>query len=473
MQIRTTRTDVIWNYAGTIVSAFSSFLLLPFLIFFLNSSELGLWYVYLAIGNLVMLFEFGFTPTFSRNFTFCWSGATELTREGCIRNDCCDGVDAELMAHLIAVCKTVYRRVALIGLVVLLIPGTVYIASIVDGLDITQVFLSWFIFSSAVLLNLYFLWYASALRGIGAIAADNQIMIAAKAIQLLLSIILLFAGYGLIGVALGFLGNALVYRILGSRKFWHDDQIKILNLQSVVVEKNRAKELFKVVSYNAFKDGGVMIANYASTQASSLLCSTFLGLAQAGAFSIALQFATAIGNMARAYMTSCNPMIQSAYRRGDKFLVRKTFSNCVALYVVVSIALYIAVLLLIYPLLNLFKPDSNFDPLIFSGVMAYMFLFNWFSLFGALLSDMNTIPYVNSYVAAAILGVLLSSLLTAFSQMGAWGLILGLALPQCVYNVWKWPRFASEKIDSTPICLLATGLKNSLNLFVIHKKEHR
>lgn len=473
MQIKTTRNDVLWNYAGTVVSMVGNFAILPFLIYFLSGEELGLWYVYLAVGNLVMLFEFGFSPTFSRNFAFCWGGATELTREGCVRSDDNSEVNPQLMAYLISTCRMVYRRVSLIALVLLALPGTLFVLSVTGGLDSVEVLVSWAIYSFAVLLNLYFLWYAAALRGIGSVAADNQVMIAARLTQVLMVVALLFAGVGLIGASIGFLSNAAVYRFLGGRKFWHDERIKHFDLKSVHIEKARRRRLYKTISYNAYRDGGVQLANYASTQVSSLICSSFLGLEQAGAFSIALQFATAIGNMSQALMTSCRPMLQSAFQRGDKPLVQRTLGSCAAVYVGLFVIMSLAVLVLIYPLLNIFKPDSNFDPAIYCGVCVYMFLFDWCALFASMLANMNTIPYMKAYVISAVAGIALSILLVNISDSGAWGLILGLAIPQCVYNVWKWPMFTAEKIDTSPIALLNKGVSICCNKIKAYFQKHR
>lgn len=462
MQIKTSKRDVLWNYAGTIVSMGGNFLILPFLVFFLTGAELGLWYVYIAVGNLVMLFEFGFSPTFSRNFAFCWTGARELIREECIRSEGDQKADPGLMAHLIAACRMVYRRVALVALVILIVPGTLYVLNVAGGLGRTEVLVSWTIFASGVLLNIYFLWYAAALRGIGLVAADNQVTIAARLAQVVLSVILLFFGFGLIGASIGFFANALVYRLIGNWKFWHNSQVEALNLKSVLVDEGRRNRIYKTISYNAFKDGGVQLANYASTQACSLICSSFLGLEQAGAFSIALQFATAIGNLSQALMTSCRPMLQSAYQRGDELLVRRTFGTCVAVYVGLFAVMFIGVLLIAYPLLNIFKPGANFDPLVYFGVSLYMFLFDWCALFASMLANTNTIPYVRAYVISAVAGVALSIGLVNIPGLEAWGLILGSALPQCAYNVWKWPCVAASKVSSTSMSLLRIGIDECL-----------
>lgn len=465
MIIRVTRKDVLWNYLGTFFSMFGNFLLLPFLVRYLTGSELGLWYVYIAVGNLVMLFEFGFNPTFARNFAFCWSGAKELTKEGCVRSDD-DEVDPSLLAHLLAACRMVYRRITAVALVALVAPGTLYVLSVTGGLDRLDVLVSWCIYGAGVLLNLYYLYYAAMLRGIGSIAADNQIKITARLTQLVVTALLLYCGFGLVGATAGFLANSLIYRVLGYRKFWRNRDISKLNIGSIEISSKRKRELYQTISFNAYRDGAVQVANYASTQASSLICSSFLGLEQAGVFSIALQFATAIGNTALSYMNSFRPMMQSEYQRGDLASLRKALGRCMAVYVLLFFAMTVAVTALAYPLLNLFSPETSFDVYVFMGVSAYMLLFDWCALFSSMLCNMNSIPYVKAYVLSASAGIVLSIVLVTVMDLGAWGLVFGLAVPQAAYNNWKWPLEAARKLNTTVRSLLLEGMRS----FIPNKK---
>ena len=465
MIIRVTRKDVLWNYLGTIFSMFGNFLLLPFLVRCLTGSELGLWYVYIAVGNLVMLFEFGFNPTFARNFAFCWSGAKELTKEGCVRSDD-DEVDLSLLAHLLAACRMVYRRITAIALVVLAVPGTLYVISVTSGLDRLDVLASWCIYGVGVLLNLYYLYYAAMLRGIGCIAADNQIKITARLSQLVVTALLLYCGFGLVGATVGFLANSLIYRVLGYRKFWCNRDISRLNIGSIEINSKKKREIYQTISFNAYRDGAVQVANYASTQASSLICSSFLGLEQAGIFSIALQFATAIGNTAISYINSYRPMMQSEYQRGDFASLRKALGRCTVVYVVLFFAMAVAVTVLAYPLLNLFSPETSFDIYVFMGVSVYMFLFDWCALFSSMLCNMNSIPYVRAYVLSAGAGIVLSMALVTVTDLGAWGLVFGLAVPQAAYNNWKWPLEAARKLNTTVRALLLEGMRS----FILNMK---
>ena len=81
MKINITKRDIIWSYIGTILSMGSNFLMLPMIIFYMNDSMVGLWYVFASIGTIATLFDFGFSVTFARNITYCWSGANKLKKE--------------------------------------------------------------------------------------------------------------------------------------------------------------------------------------------------------------------------------------------------------------------------------------------------------------------------------------------------------------------------------------------------------
>lgn len=106
--INTRKSDIVWNYIGTIVSMASGFVLLPLLMHFLSSSELGLWYVYVALSNFAMLFEFGFNPTFARNIVYVISGAQHLSIEGCDIKSVQEGIDWHLLNTVIKASKVIY-----------------------------------------------------------------------------------------------------------------------------------------------------------------------------------------------------------------------------------------------------------------------------------------------------------------------------------------------------------------------------
>ena len=187
MAIVTTKRDVIWNYAGTITSMASGFLLLPLLLAFLSPDELGLWYAFVAVSNLAQLFEFGFSPTFARNIVYCMSGARRLSKTGCDFSSVREGVDWHLLKTLFRASRAIYALIAAIVLALLVSVGTLYVSTITAGLEGMGHWVSWAIFCAAIFLNLYYLCYITFLRGVGDVAGENRAKTFAKLIQLGLS----------------------------------------------------------------------------------------------------------------------------------------------------------------------------------------------------------------------------------------------------------------------------------------------
>lgn len=463
MKIEASKKDVAWNAVGTAVSMSSNFLLLPFLIRFLSPDELGLWYAYLAIGGLVTLFEFGFSPTFSRSVSYLWSGARGLKSEGCDASSC-DIVDREQLACLLGVCKDVYRRIFLIALVTVGFFGTGYVAFIsFSVVPIRLMLVSWLLFASSSLVNLYYLYYSALLRGIGKIGSDNKIKVTARALQLVVSAVFLVAGLGLPGVSLGYFAYVVVFRVASSRAFWRDELIRKMDLLSIVPSKEAKEEMRSTVSHNALRDGVVQVSNYAATQASTILSSLLLGLQEMAYYSISLQFATAVGTLSLSCISALRPAIQSAYQRRELREIQVITGRGSVFYLLCYAFCTIVIFVGVYPLLPLLKPGSLFDPWVYGGVALYMFLFDWHSLFASVLASFNRIPYMWAYVVSSLAGLLCALVFVSLFNWGIWGLIGGLALPQLLYNNWRWPMVTARHLGTTVGSLVAAGLEYWLN----------
>ena len=118
----------------------------------------------------------------------------------------------------------------------------------------------------------------------------------------------------LVGMTFGVLVGAVLLRaaaVLMTRR--HREIEDGRRSDTVAVEALAIKEIFLTIFHVAWRDGLVQLALYASTQATSILSSLFLGLAETGMYSILLQFSNAIYSFASAYPNSFFPAMQSAY----------------------------------------------------------------------------------------------------------------------------------------------------------------
>lgn len=448
--ITTRKADIVWNYLGTIVSMLSGFVLLPLLMLYLTDEELGLWYVYLALSNFALLFEFGFSPTFARNIVYVVSGARRLTVKGCDVDSVESGIDWHLLNTVICASKVIYAIIAFVVTILLVTAGSFYVAHVAKGVDSIVVWGSWPLFCASVFLNLYFLWSITVLRGYGDIAGEKKALVISRVSQLVVSAVLLFAGFGLIGAAIGYLTNAVLLRataMLMTRK--HGEIERGRRSDDVPVSASAIKDIFLTIIHVAWRDGLVQLALYASTQASSILSSLFLGLTETGSYSILLQFSTAIYSFASAYPNSFFPAMQSAYAEGNVGMQRHYVCTGIVGYWALSILGTVGVCAVLLPILPMIKPDISFDLELFMLMCLYLGLLNQHSIFCNYIVGMNEVPYMKGYVFAAVLGTGISCLLCGIFRFGAWGIILGQTVSQLLYNNWKWPVYLCNKIGFT------------------------
>ena len=81
MSIDIKKSDVAWNVAASVMRLASGFIMLPIIINRLSAEDVGLWTtVFIALNSSIILLDFGFFTTFSRNITYIFSGAKELQR---------------------------------------------------------------------------------------------------------------------------------------------------------------------------------------------------------------------------------------------------------------------------------------------------------------------------------------------------------------------------------------------------------
>ena len=460
VRIKATKADVIWGYCGTILSMASGFILLPMLLFFLSGEELGLWYVFVAISNLTLLFEFGFNPAFSRNIVYCLSGARSIAKLGVSESPVRDDVDWSLLKSIMDASRLLYAILAFVALLVTATIGTLYVWTITQDMVGTSHWIAWGVFCLAIFFNLYYYYFLTFLRGYGDVAGENKAKTVARIIQLAVSAALLFAGFGLVGAALGYLSFGLALRFC-SRCFIkrHVDIESELKKLPRRMDLSQVKQVLLSVSYVAWRDGVVQICCFASTQAMSIICSLFLGLEATGQYSILLQLSTAVYNLSSVFIRSFYPSFQSSYVSGDVPACRAIVGKGIVVYALLFIAGTVLALLIAFPLVPFFKPGVTLDAPTYIFLSVYLFLWNQHSIFCNLIVSMNRIPHMVPYLVAAVMGAALSAVFTSCFEWGLFGLIGGQMLSQVVYNNWKWPLYVARELKCSYISFFSEGFR--------------
>lgn len=447
MKIRLSKMDVIWSYVGTIMTMGANLLILPFLMYFLDEEMLGLWYVFASIGAIATLFDMGFSVTFARNITYCWSGAKTLKKENV---EFIDGSepDFRLMKQVLVTCKIIYGILGGIAFLLLVSLGTVYIRHISKDIHSSVPTIAWIIYAFAAFLNLYYGYFAAFLRGVGAVDRANKNTVYARLAQILLTVILLVSGTGLIGASIGYLVYGTVFRLLGKYHFYKYENIgDSLEKIREKPEKDQIKSLFFVVWHNAWRDGVISIANYFCNQASTVICSMYLTLPEVGVYSIGVQIAQAIAQISGTLYTAYQPSLQSAYISSDTVKMKKSMSVIVMTFIYLFLIGMIGVIIIGLPILRIIKPSTVVSVPVLIGLCVYQFMLKFRNCYTSYFSCTNRILYVGGFISSAIICVVLSFAFIGPLNWGIWGLIGAQILSQLIYNIWKWPSLAHREMN--------------------------
>ena len=439
MKIQLSKKDVLFSYLGTVVSLLSNIVLIPVIVFFLDKDKIGLWYLFASIGTFATLFDCGFNVTFSRNITYCWNGAEELKKSGAIFISENKNVNYYLFNTVLNACRRIYLYISLIALFFLLVIGTFYIVWISRNLNGYSHIVAWIIYSTAVCSNLYFGYFSSFLRGIGAISHINIDTIVSRLVQLTCTIIFLALGMDLIGACLAYLLYGLVFRILARYSFF---SYKNIGKKLGSIEKSKKLEenkIIKIIWSNAWKEGVIALSHFGCTQITVIICSIFLSLSETGIYSLSVQLAMAVAMISATLYGAYHPQLQSAYITDQKDETKRIMSIVVLSNIILFFIGTVGILTVGLPILRLLKPEINLQVGVQAGLCFYYLLLNIRNCYTSYFSCTNRLIYYKAFIVSSMTCTILSCLSLAYSDLGLYGLIYSQIISQILFNVWYWP----------------------------------
>lgn len=436
--INISKRDVIWGYIATFFQMASGLVTLPFILHFLSKEEVGLNYILLTVGAMVSLFDFGFTPQFSRNFSYIFSGAKDLAKEG-LQEEVGEETDYRLLNILIDVAKRVYSRISLIVLVLMISAGTIYISHVTEGFSLVRHSMAiWVIYSLSTFFNLYYTYYSSLLVGKGLVMESKKAMIASRLTYIILVVGFIYAGLGLLGVALANLISPFVLRFMAYRYFYNPEMKE--RLAGYKSSQEEISHYFGIIWYNARKIGLVMVGSYGINRFGLFLAGLFLSLEEVGSYGLMTQLVNVTVSLAANYYYVSEPQFALYKVRGEKENLLRRFALTANVFYVVFI---IGTLFLIFccpPLLELIKSQSVLPgwPVLLAYSVVILLEQNH-SLFAGIIVVGNEVPYVKPALLSGLAIAVLSFFSLRFTNWGIMGLVLVQGVCQLAYNNWKWP----------------------------------
>lgn len=447
MQINLNKKDAIWSFIGTLMTMGINFLILPFVLYFLDENEIGLYYIFSSLSNIVVMLDFGFSPSIARSMAYAWCGAKRLSKNDLILEKKLKP-NYELMKCLIHTCKRIYCVIAIVALIGCSTLGTYYIYILIENYSQPLYYVAWCIYALAIVLNLLVGYYSVFLRGVGDVAGINKVTVISRILQLGLSVFCLNLGFGIVGIATSYLLYGLCFRLMAKKRFY---QYKDIGKKLMATSCNNSEytnyNILKAIWPNTWRDGVVTVSNYLVNQSATIIASLYFSLYETGIYSLCVQVMSAISQISGTLYTAYQPTLQSAFVNDDKEKQRNCMSIIIFSYITLFIAGSILFILIGRPIIAILQPSYTLDIQLIIMAGIYQFILKYRNSYCSYISTTNRLMYAGPFFYSAIINIILSVVLVGGLDQGIYGLLLVQIASQVIYNAWKWPVLVHKELE--------------------------
>ncbi len=453
--LQITKRDVLWNYVGYTLRFFFGILIVPVLTYFLDSRELGVWYVFLSIGSLIQLLDLGFSPTISRNISYAYAGAKEIKADGV---PAFYGVQANviLLAQIRRAAKRIYFYIACLAVVLLLSLGSLYIAFITkEFADNRYILLAWWLYSLGLFFNFYYSYWIAVLTGIGRIKEGQKATVLSSVVYIGILLVGIYFFNGLLVVAAAFLCSGIVRRWFCK---WAFEQC--IRLPQIQIERAELTKLCRLMWYNAKKSGMVAVGGFCINQMNTILASLYFDLTLVASYGLTLQAIGVLSVLAQVPVNSYIPLFSELQlkreRRNIIQLMGKTFIAFFLFFLLGAAAL----LFFGNDILELFHSKTYLlsTPMCIL-ILLYTFLECNHGNFATVITAKNEVPFVRASLWSGG-GMVIGSLFSLeILHMGLWGLLLARFLSQAVHQNWYWPYYVMRDLQVNFWQIFVSGVR--------------
>lgn len=415
----------------------------------LSSEMVGIWSIFMTVTAFAGLLDFGFSPTFTTNVTYVFSGVSKLKAKGFefIKAEN-EFIDYGLLKGVIRTMRWLYLRMAVILFVILGTLGTYYLYSVLQNYkgDKQEVYLAWIILCLINTYNIYTLYYDSLLQGKGLIKRSKQIVILGQTVYLLIASTLILLGYGLIAIVSAQASSVLLVRWLSYRSFYTAEIKQFINK---AVPRNQ-QEILKAIYPNALKIGLTSLGAFMVLRSALVIGSLNLSLEEIASYGITLQLIAIIASLGTIYTTTYQPRIAQLRVEQNNTAIKQVYLKGQLVLLLTFLAGGSGLILTGHWALSLIGSKTQLLSVsITAAALLVSFLENNHSMAGGILLSKNEVPFFKASLFSGGLSIVLLILLFRYTDHGLWIMIVAPGLAQLVYQNWKWPYEVYKELEIT------------------------
>jgi O-antigen/teichoic acid export membrane protein len=419
-----------WSFLSTGMRMGGLVLILPIILRRVPSEELGLWYVFQALGFLGVILDLGFGSTLVRAMAFLWAGAPRLRVSGFEATG--PGTPNAVEIHkFVATLSRFYALMALVFLVVAQAAGGWWVHGQTAGLvHQGEMQRAWAFYALGLAVSFHGNFWPALLQGINGMVEAQKITFVSLALNYLLVAGGVLAGWGIWALVVGNLAQGFVLRLAG-RHWFHRLTQGDFRRPAAASDWSMLRVLWPM----AWRGGGVAVGAYLILNANTLLCGRFLGLEAAASFGVSMQLILALTGICGIWFNIKVPLASQMHVRGENEDLKFIFYQRMQWAVLTYLAGACALLLLGPLLLEWIGSKSGLLPLPMLGTLTALFFLEMHaSQHSTLVLSKNINPFLGPALGSGLAICLLGFLWVV--PLGLWGLILAYGVVQMSCNFW-------------------------------------
>jgi O-antigen/teichoic acid export membrane protein len=435
---RVLNSAMLYAILGTAVRVGSNLLLIPILVKKLTTPELATWWIFVSLGGLAYLTDFGFGQAIARVYSYLWAGADSIDAEG-LRTPA-EGTEPNqpLLRRFNATVRRLYLWLALGALLALATGGTTFLWK-TAGTTITQSnsWFAWAFFAATIVYNVATSHWILACQGVNRVRELQLSNVWSGIAFVLVAATMLLSGLGLWSMVVATAFRGFIGRQICVAAF--RNSVPRITGEGLAVDTSILRKIWP----NVWKFGLLSVAGYIINSAPVLICGYFLGETMTASYGLTSQLGYFLLSSSGLWLAVKWPQLTILRTQGKLQEMSTLFAQrlgwAMATFVVGAVVLLICGN-------RLLELKGAHTRLIETPYLAVFLFFLWQQLFygqfGLLTFTENVVPFYRLSLCTAIGMLILSIMFTP--RYGLWGLVLSqLVVVQAGiswYAVWRGYR---------------------------------
>jgi len=396
---------------------------------YLSPGLAGMWLLFVSVGSYIAFFDLGLSPTIAREISFHLGTPNHDQQQ---RN--------KLIADLLATSNFLFRFLAIAAFLLAVLIGGYFIHSSTPAAQYTQVAWAWFTFSIGAALNLWASSPFAALYGLGYLGTERMIRSFSLMMGLALTFMLLYAGFGIIGLAVAWATQGLLARY-AAKRILHNKCSDIFLISSQPDLQLAKSIILPSLKWAMMGFGAILIL-----QTDNVIIAAVLGPAAIPNYEAVAKIAISTMTAALLLVTATSPQISKAYAEKDSILVASLLSQSVRLSVSAVVFLVAFVSVFGDSIIALWLGNGRFVgfPILWTLLLMVLLEAHHVAMATATVATGHVV-FAKPALIAGFLNLMISIILA--THLGLLGVALGTLIAQVLTNNWYAPYVTLKHFD--------------------------